>query len=78
MMPSAKEPKRIKDLNALSFGYTSAVGFFICVGLGYWADQRFAGHGTWTLVGVLSGVALIAVEIWKLVQNSSNSNQIKK
>ena len=78
MIPSANEPKRIKDLNALSFGYTSAVGFFICVGLGYWADQRFAGQGTWTLVGVLAGVALIAVEIWKLVQNSSNSNQIKK
>ena len=77
-MSSTKEPKRIKDLNALSFGYTSAVGFFICVGLGYWADQRFAGQGTWTLVGVLAGVALIAVEIWKLVQNSSNSNQIKK
>ena len=78
-MPSIdSKPKRIKDLSALSFGYTSAVGFFICVGLGYWADQRFAGRGTWTLVGVLAGVLLIAVEIWKLVQNSSNSNQIKK
>ena len=77
-MPPADGPKRIRDLNALSFGYTSGVGFFICVGTGYWADQRFAGHGTWTLAGVLAGVRLIAVEIWKLVQNSSNSNKIKK
>ena len=78
MLPPNDKPKRIKDLNALSFGYTSGVGFFICVGLGYWADQRFAGKGVWTLVGVLAGIILIATELWKLIQNSNNSNQIKK
>ena len=75
MLSPNDKPKRIKDLSALSFGYTSAVGFFICVGLGYWADQRFASKGVWTLVGVLAGVILIVSELWKLIQNQNKSSK---
>ena len=75
----SKEPKRIKDLNALNFGYTSAVGFFVCMGGGYWADQRFNPGGVkWTLTGLGVGIILIICELWKLIQNSNNSNKIKK
>ena len=78
MLFSKNKIKGVKDFEALNFGYTSGVGFFICVCVGYWADQRWQTGFRFTLIGMFIGVCLIAYELWKIIQNLNDPRQKKK
>jgi hypothetical protein len=73
-----EKPKGLKDLSAISFGYTSAIGFFLCFGAGYWADQKFQTGYLWTLTGFVVGIALMFYELWKIIAKSNNTTKKNK
>ncbi len=78
MLSSNNKPKGFKDFEALNFGYTSGVGFFVCFGAGYWADQKWHTDFNFTLLGLFLGICLIAFELWKIIQNLNDPKQKKK
>ena len=73
-----ERPDGLKDLSAISFGWVSSVGFFVCCGAGYWADQKWHTGFQWTLVGVFVGISLVVYELWKILKNLNRSNTEKK
>jgi hypothetical protein len=72
------KPKGFKDFEAMNFGYASAVGFFVCCGAGYWADQRWHTGFRFTLLGIFIGICLIIFELWKIIQNLNDTKKNKK
>ncbi len=64
-----------QNLSAISFGYTSAVGFFVFFGLGYWLDRKFATGYVWTLAGIFIGFVLLIYEVWKILRNINNKDK---
>ena len=75
---TSEQPKGLKDFSSLSFGAVSSIGFFVCVGIGYWADQKWQTNFRWTLVGVLFGISLVAYELWKIIRNLNDLSKLKK
>ena len=72
-MPSPDNtPKGLKNLSALNFGWTAGVGFFVCFGLGYWADQKFGTTFLWTITGFVAGILFMGYELWKVLQDLNN------
>jgi F0F1-type ATP synthase assembly protein I len=78
MVFSKKKSDGFKNFEELNFGYSSAVGFFVCVGVGYWADQRWNTGFCFTLIGLFLGFCFIGYEVWKIVQNLNDPDQKKK
>jgi hypothetical protein len=60
---------------SVNFGWTSAVGFFLFTGLGYWLDQKRGTEYIWTLSGVFVGMAFIFYELWKILRNLNNQSK---
>jgi hypothetical protein len=77
-MTSSQKPKGLKDLEALNFGYTSGVAFFLCTGAGYWADQKWGTGFRYTLIGVFVGIGVIVFELWKIIQNLNDPKHKNK
>lgn len=52
----------------LTFGLELAVTMAVCVGGGYWIDQRFGTLPWGTLGGAVLGIATLALQFYRLVK----------
>jgi hypothetical protein len=78
MLPPENKRKGFKEFDALNFGYTSGASFFICCGVGFWADQKWGTGFRYTLIGLFTGLGVIGFELWKIIQNLNDTNDKKK
>ena len=51
-------------------GWAVAVPTLAGVAFGHWLDARYAGGASWTLAGLLGGVALGCLNAWYWVQRA--------
>lgn len=72
-MPDAKQEEKPKEPNrgtqaAIGLGYQLLAIGLVCIGGGYYLDQRAGGGHTWVLIGVFASFLLGGYEVWKLIK----------
>lgn len=65
---SDKKPPSRGTQNAISLGYQLLAAMIVCVGGGYWLDQKRGGGHLWTLIGIGFAFVYGGYEVWKLVK----------
>ncbi len=68
-----KKTGRPKNIPGISLGINIAVGMALFTILGNWIDQKLGDEHFWILIGMFVGLFYCGYEIWKLISQSSNS-----
>jgi len=67
--PEQKKEKQSRGSQAaIGLGYQLLATGLVCIGGGYYMDQRSGGGHAWTIGGVFAAFVLGGYEVWKLVK----------